>query len=564
MNHLAITTQPLRRTLAAIGLCMLAALGAPAQAATTYRAKTLINYAADGTVQAAIVVPTSLSEAGHALGRFKVYMPADGSIIDVSRLADGSSMATGYAINSAGQVVGAGGALGRGIVVRNLDGSYVNLGLLPGDLGSIGGMAINDAGQVAGESSDLAGWCGHRAVLGHVSGTPPLQALGRLVDRSGAWSVPNAISPGGRVAGWAYVSGATCGAYPSYHAFVASATGLVDLHTTFNLPSTVLSLSNARAINDQGIVVGRYAVGGTLLAPVFNAVVWNTTNGTWRDLGPGTLEGVNASGTVVGTRLNAAGAALAAVVGDAAGGPLVDLATRVPGMPTDLVLRRGVAINDAGQILVEGSAGGYSSVGILLTPISSTEPAPAAPSNLVVTASTPTQVSLRWADNASNETGQSLERCVGTTCVPLIALPANATTYTDTTVGVLTTYTYRVRADGNGGASAFSNAATTTTPQQVISTVPAAPSGLIAIATAAGPVQLSWVDNASTEAAYNVYRCTGSRCTPSTLVAALGANATTFTDTTVARGTRYTYRVRAVNAVGTSAPSASVTVTTAP
>jgi hypothetical protein len=401
-------------------------------------------------------------------------------------------------------------------------------------------------------------------VQGHVSGTPPLQALGRLVDRSGAWSVPNAISPGGRVAGWAYVSGATCGTYPNYHAFIASPTGLVDLHTSFNLPSTVMNLSNARSINDQGIVVGRYAVGGTLLTPAFNAVVWNTNNGTWRDLGPGTLEGVNAGGTVVGARLNAAGTAIAAVVGDAAGGPLVDLATLVPGMPTGMFLRRAVAINDVGQILVEGSTGPYSSVGILLTPVVSTEPAPAAPSNLVVTASTPTQVSLRWADNASNETGQTLERCSGTTCAAPIALPANATAYADTTVSVLTTYTYRVRAEGAGGASAFSNAATTTTPDVAVTTVPAAPSGLTATATAAGPVLLKWVDNAVNETIYNVYRCAGSRCTPVALVAALGANSTAYSDTTVARGTRYAYRVRAANAVGSSAASNTATVLAAP
>ena len=557
MNSITLKRPVWCRALAVAGL----AVWATSAAATTYRAKVLINFAPDGTVLAAIQSPVSLSQAGHVLGRFKVYDPADGSIADIATLADGTRMTTAYAVNSAGQVTGA----SRGIVVRNKDGSYINLGVLPGDVGTIGAFAINDAGQVAGVSSDIAGsWCGHRAVLGHVSGTPPLQALGRLVDRTGAWSVPNAISPGGRVAGWAYVVGATCGAYPNYHAFIASPTGLVDLHTSFNLPTTVMNLSNARGLNDQGIVVGRYATGGSLLAPVFNAVVWNTANGSWRDLGPGTLEGVNASGTVVGARLNAAGTPIAAVVGDAAAGALVDLATLVPGMPADMFLRRAVAINNAGQILVEGSSSIYSAVGILLTPVTSTEPAPAAPSNLVVTASTATQVSLRWADNATNETGQSLERCIGTTCAPLVALPANATSYTDTRVSILTTYTYRVRAEGNGGASAFSNKATTTTPDVAPTTVPAAPSGLTATATAAGPVLLKWVDNAVDETAYHVFRCAGSRCTPVTRVAALGVNSTSYTDTTVARGTRYAYRVRAANVVGSSPASNTATVLTVP
>jgi hypothetical protein len=77
------------------------------------------------------------------------------------------------------------------------------------------------------------------------------------------------------------------------------------------------------------------------------------------------------------------------------------------------------------------------------------------------------QVLLSWIDNASNETGYSLERCTGSTCTnfsPIASLVANAAGYTDTGVARATTYRYRVRATGNGVTSAYSNIASVKTP----------------------------------------------------------------------------------------------------
>ena len=41
---------------------------------------------------------------------------------------------------------------------------------------------------------------------------------------------------------------------------------------------------------------------------------------------------------------------------------------------------------------------------------------PAAPTNLVATAVSKSQINLTWTDNATNETGFRIERCKGSTC----------------------------------------------------------------------------------------------------------------------------------------------------
>jgi hypothetical protein len=92
---------------------------------------------------------------------------------------------------------------------------------------------------------------------------------------------------------------------------------------------------------------------------------------------------------------------------------------------------------------------------------------PAAPSNLHTTAVTSSNIDLAWDDNSNNETGFRLERKTGTggTYSQLGGdLPANTTTFSDTTVDPNTTYCYRVKAFNAGGESAFSNETCATTP----------------------------------------------------------------------------------------------------
>jgi hypothetical protein len=63
---------------------------------------------------------------------------------------------------------------------------------------------------------------------------------------------------------------------------------------------------------------------------------------------------------------------------------------------------------------------------------------------------------------------------------------------------------------------------------------------------------LSWNDNSSNEGNFEIERKTGTSGTY-TRVTLVGANATSYVDTTVTRGVTYCYRVRAVNTAGASA-----------
>ena len=94
--------------------------------------------------------------------------------------------------------------------------------------------------------------------------------------------------------------------------------------------------------------------------------------------------------------------------------------------------------------------------GLASTPSNSVVPTnvvPAAPSNLVATASTvstnsPT-MGLTWRDNSNNETGFTIQRATNSTFstgLTQFACAANVTSYTDTALSANTRYYYRVRA----------------------------------------------------------------------------------------------------------------------
>ncbi len=90
------------------------------------------------------------------------------------------------------------------------------------------------------------------------------------------------------------------------------------------------------------------------------------------------------------------------------------------------------------------------------------------PTGLTATADSATQVTLRWTDLATNETGYVVERKVGATGTFVVLtsplLPPNSVTYTDN-VGLVagTTYYYRVGAVGSTGTS-YSTEVSVTTP----------------------------------------------------------------------------------------------------
>ena len=91
---------------------------------------------------------------------------------------------------------------------------------------------------------------------------------------------------------------------------------------------------------------------------------------------------------------------------------------------------------------------------------------PAAPTNLVATTFSTTQINLSWTDNSSDETGFRIERCTVAGCTnfaQVAEVGSNVTTFANTGLTKNTTYTYRVRAFNAGGNSAYSNVASAKT-----------------------------------------------------------------------------------------------------
>ena len=186
---------------------------------------------------------------------------------------------------------------------------------------------------------------------------------------------------------------------------------------------------------------------------------------------------------------------------------------------------------------------------------------PGAP-NLSATADT--AVHLAWSapsDGGAAITAYNLYRGTVAGATTLYKSLGNVTSYDDATVTGGTRYYYRVAAVNSVGEGTQSSEASATpaAPAQR----PAAPA---LTATADTAVHLSWsapVDGGAPITAYNLYR--GIAAGATTLYKSLG-NVTSYDDTTVTGGTRYYYRVAAVNSVGegTQSSEASATPASAP
>jgi hypothetical protein len=85
--------------------------------------------------------------------------------------------------------------------------------------------------------------------------------------------------------------------------------------------------------------------------------------------------------------------------------------------------------------------------------------APAAPSNLTLTAPQQSRITLNWTDNSSNETSFIVERSLSQTSgfTQIGTVGANVRTFNDNTVARRTTYFYRVKAVNGAGSSTYSN-----------------------------------------------------------------------------------------------------------
>jgi hypothetical protein len=163
---------------------------------------------------------------------------------------------------------------------------------------------------------------------------------------------------------------------------------------------------------------------------------------------------------------------------------------------------------------------------------------PAAPSGLQATWVSDGDIGLQWVDNSPDEQGFRIERKANNEAVfsQLVVALGNIA-YHDLSVAANGRYSYRVVAVRAAGDTGPSNVAT-------IFTTPAAPTSLSAAQVADNAVNLAWTDNAAFETGYRVDRATDG--VNFATIAALPANAGTYTDSLLQMGTTYTWKIVAV------------------
>ncbi len=207
----------------------------------------------------------------------------------------------------------------------------------------------------------------------------------------------------------------------------------------------------------------------------------------------------------------------------------------------------------------QASGGGtYSSVSGSFTISDPTGGLPAAPTDLVATALSSTEIRLAWTDHATNESGYKVEVRTDSGSyqeIPGLSLGAGAAGVTLAGAHPSTAYYFRVRAYNTAGTSAYSNEAQVITP----GVPPPAPTMLKAKPQSGTAILLSWKYLGSTEQGFKV------EVLQNGTFVQLGTTAATIRSVRVVNlvpRTSYSFRVRAYNAGGDSAYSNVATART--
>lgn len=209
----------------------------------------------------------------------------------------------------------------------------------------------------------------------------------------------------------------------------------------------------------------------------------------------------------------------------------------------------------------------------MMRPVSVALP-PITPDGLVFDTNTGT---LTWNDNSVTETSFKVQRSVdsGATWIVLTAIQSpldlpnihELRTFIDANFDPTVAYLYQVVAKntiGYGLGFPSMTVQSVSAPLVVNMLPPSAPTNLTATLQAGPQVSLSWTDNATNETGFVIERATdGVTFSP---LGNVGANITSFVDSTVLPEVTYTYQVQAVNLTGPSAYSnqASVSVPALP
>ena len=194
------------------------------------------------------------------------------------------------------------------------------------------------------------------------------------------------------------------------------------------------------------------------------------------------------------------------------------------------------------------------------------EPIPLAPQDLEATEDTRGEVALTWTapddDGGFAITGYKITRRHRDGSPPksvVVVLAEDTentdTSYTDTTVAAITSYTYLVSAINSKGVGLLAIEYIVTKPQNA---VPLSPQDLEATEDTRGEVALTWTaptdDGGFAITGYKIARTYWDKSNLETVVVVLAEDTestdTSYTDTTVDELTKYTYYVRAINSEG--------------
>ena len=128
-------------------------------------------------------------------------------------------------------------------------------------------------------------------------------------------------------------------------------------------------------------------------------------------------------------------------------------------------MKAGTAYQYRVKAINGGGSSAYTTVVTVTVP-----PLPAAPTGVTATAvranGNNDTVTLKWTDNAGNETGFEIQRSTSATFTnpSSFTAAANATQLVQTGLSRARTYFYRVRATNLGGPSDWSDGVSVTTP----------------------------------------------------------------------------------------------------
>ncbi|QOX63706.1 S8 family serine peptidase [Anoxybacterium hadale] len=177
---------------------------------------------------------------------------------------------------------------------------------------------------------------------------------------------------------------------------------------------------------------------------------------------------------------------------------------------------------------------------------------PAVPSGLTISVTSSSQSTLKW-NAASGAVSYDVYRASSSSGTYTKLATVTSPAYTDTGLKTASSYWYKVSASNALGTSAQSAAVSVTMA------IPGVPSGLATAVTSSTQCTVKW-SPVSGAVSYDIYRATSATGTFSKLATITGAS---YGDSGLKAGSSYWYKVRATNALGSSAQSAAANVTIA-